>query len=298
MKKRILLFVLIISLLAACSANTEIATVEETDQSQSGLYAVNVFLNSDYHFPPHHKDGNDAQKLVMSGAEQYAFLEALKTGRNEFTVEDISYAIFPLSEGNYQIVRLQPIADVLLGKLIPYDNTAADVSILQEGYDQAVTEGKNIIKLNRSYYISSQSKPITICELGATQMATQAYVEPYNSDNAEITATHQFQYAIENALLTDSRTFSVFGKTFSLHPVPGGFTILDKDGDLFAEWSRYHVVTNTGSVEPPLVFKNKAREAIVIGESSFSYTNADGIETVYIVTPLPSGEAWSVKPEE
>lgn len=297
MKKQILLFALIISLLVGCSIQPETLPVEE-DQDQAGVYAVNVFLNSDYHFPPHHRDGNDDQKLVLTGAEQYAFLEALKIGRTEFVVDEVSYAIVPLSEGSYQIYQLKAIADVLLGKVETYSNTAADASLLQEGYDQALAEGKNIIGLNRSYFISSLSKPIRICELGASQIATQNYIEPYNTDNMEITATAQFQFAIERALLTNSTVFTFQGKNYSIHTVPGGLTILDKDGDLFAELSRYHVVTSKGSLEPPLVFKNKAREAIVNGESSFSYTNDKGVETVYIVTPNANGEAWSVKPEE
>lgn len=298
MKKQILLFALIISLLVGCSTETETTPIGEVNQEQTGVYTVNVFLNSDYHFPIHHQDGDNAEKLTMSGAEQSAFLEALKLGRNEFVVDDLGYAILPLTEGNYQIVRLHPVADVLLGKVMPLGESSVDLTALQNGYDQAAAEGKNTISLNRNYFISSLSKPVMICELGPAQLATQAYVEPYNPENAVITATDQFQLAIQHALMANSNEFSLSGEKYRIHAVPGGFTILDKDGDLFAEWSRYHVVTSKGSVEPPLVFKNKAREAIVNGESSFSYTNNEGVETIYIVTPLANGEAWSVKPEE
>ena len=97
----------------------------------------------------------------------------------------------------------------------------------------------------------------TICELGATQWLLRLTL------NLIIRTTPRsqqpsIQYAIE-MLVDRSRTFSVLARPL-VFIRSWRIDNPDKDGDLFAEWSRYHVVTNTGGVEPPLVFKNKARK--------------------------------------
>lgn len=299
MKKQILIFTFLTILLAGCMVKSENGQNPTTNGLQTEAYTANVFFNGDYYFPQYHKDGNEQNELEIFGAEQTAFLNALNQGQDEFVVNGVGYAILPLTEENYHIFRLEPTAEVILGKVSSYDSDSDVEALLQAGYDQAFLEDKAIIELERtSYFISDLSKPVTINKLGPSRMATQAYVEPYNPDNAEITATYQFRMAIEKAGLSNSNTFGFMGKDYSLIHVPGGLTILDSDGDLFAELSRYQVITNTGSPEPSLDFKNKAREAVVNGESSFSYTNTEGVETIFDVTPHANGVTWSLKPNQ
>lgn len=302
-KTRILIFFLLIMLIAGCRAADPTGTPEnlpldESNEAGAETYTVNVFLNSDFHFPPYHKDGSETERLVISGPEHVAFLNALDQNKNEFTAEGIGYAIFPLTEGSYRITRLIPVADVILGSVNPYPEKAVDAETLQAGYDKALAEGQESFELDRTYFISDQSKPVMICELGSSLMATQAYAEPYNPDNAEITATNQFRMALENALVAEARTFGFMGKNYTALPVPGGVTVLDRDGDLFAEVSRYLVVPESGSKEPPLVFKNKARESIAAGKPTFTYINAAGVETFYEVTALEGTAAWTVVPRK
>lgn len=293
-----LLIVLLIGFLVAGCLVQETPTAAETPVSgDSERYAVNVFLNEDYHFPPHHKDGNDADKLVITGLERAAFLDALSKGREEFSADGHNYRIVLISEGNYQIIRLIPKAEVLMGKVMLYPDSQAEPEQIQEAYDQALAEDRKTFELDAVYYISDESKPVLISLNGPSLMATQGNVEPYNPDNAEITATYQFRYGLERAIALNERTFSFLGKSYSIVSVPGGVTVLDREGDLFAELSRYYVVAASGSVEPPLVFKNKVREAVVEGLESFIYTDANGVETEYAVVPNANGRVWSVAPK-
>jgi len=130
-----------------------------------------------------------AEGESFSGARLSRFLFALGKDENTFTVDDIPYYINTVGEGSYNIIMLEPLAEVTsrVGQLMPVEGTSLPEGI-EEAYQTAVDQGKTSFELNEDVYRISEIDKVTslITKEKPLALATLNVYDAYDEKDAGI----------------------------------------------------------------------------------------------------------------
>ncbi len=223
-------------------------------------------------------DGQD-----FSSAARAQFLLALSKGEVVFSYNDADYYYLPEGENTYQIVRLEPVAVDLLGRLNPVDNFVISDAFTTE-YESAIEEDRNEFTLDGvTYRITEDRKTTNISTEQEIALATLNIYDAYNEADVDKVNSYDFELASERAIAEEKSTFSYDGQTYSIHVGEGQSTITDSNGKDFAEISTIIVNPLDQSQFIPVTFKTAVREAIIDNESTFSYIEDGGEEVTYAI---------------
>jgi peptide/nickel transport system permease protein len=247
----------------------------------------------------------------FGSAERAQFLLALGKGEETFTYDGSIYFYTLETENAYRILQLEPVADVLAGIF----KAAPGVSIptgLEEAYQSATAKKLDSFSYEGIYYRIIQNKKaqqITI-ERDIALAMLQVY-DPYNQADSDFVASYDFRLASIRAIAKNYRLFSLGDQSFTLVYQEGQVTILDNNGEGFAEVSDIIVNPLDKSVFLTVDFKSAVRQTIYNNETKFVFEeNGEAVDytivrvnTNYYIkretyTELirtyerPSGEHW------
>ena len=288
-----LLTLLFLALLSACAVEPSepgIVTDPQATQpveAQAG-YQASAIMNRELVFTV-----NAAE--TFDGNGKAAFLRALGEGKQQFTVNDISYHFEPMGRHSYRIFRLTPIAESLLGNIEPNDGVLLSNELIT-AIETAMAEDVLTFEHNNTTFVLSEyMKAVKISTISDAAIANQYYLEAYDTIYNEIIQSYDFLLNLELALEKDERSFSYKDQNYGVLPVAGGYTISDAQSNLFAELSNIYVIPRGTNTDIPLGFKNLVRDAIENEKSDFSYSDSSGMEREYQVEKLEN--SWSINPK-
>lgn len=219
------------------------------------------------------------QDESFGSAERAQFLLALGKKQETFTAGDSTYYYTSEGENVYRFLKLDPVAEVLIGKIhftdgspVPEEFTAA--------YQAAVDGGSTSFVLNDvNYRITKNKKIFQISTEHDVAIAIMDVYDAYNEADSSAVDSYAFKLASSRAIALNQDTFTVGDHKYSLRNEDGLVTILNSAGAEFAEISNIIVNPLDQSLFLPVRFKAAIREAINHREEKFSYSD-DGSEPV------------------
>lgn len=285
-----LLTLLFLALLSACGvepSEPSIVTYPQASQPVEGQagYQASAIMNRELVFTVNATE-------IFDGNGKASFLRALGEGKQQFTVNDTSYHFEPMGEHSYRIFRLTPIAEALLGTIVPIDNLLLSNELIAAIETALVEEVLTFEHNNTTYVLSEYMKAVKISTISDAAIANQYYLEAYDTMSNEIIQSYDFLLNLELALEQEERSFSYKEGNYGILPVAGGFTISDAQSNLFAELSNIYVIPRGTNTDIPLGFKNLVRDAIENEKAGFTYSDSSGIAREYRVEKLEN--SWSI----
>jgi hypothetical protein len=288
--KKTLIFILLLSLLTACTANSTDTPVVPDETTQSGIYQASAFPSKELIYTL--KEGVDFGQLHRN-----AFLTAIDKGHQEFMVDGADYYFEKFTNEGYRIYGLTPVAEAFLG-----DITAVGTSLLSDDFlsiieDVLEKDIQTFEYAGKKYVVSQTKKIVQISVARDAALASLAFVEAYDPGFNETISKFDFRLNLEIALELGASIFKYEGNDFGVVSVPGGHSILDSEQNLLAEMSDIYVIPPNLADKLPLAFKNMVRDAIVDSKDSFVFRDtSSGKETKYLL--VKNENTWSIKAEE
>jgi len=212
------------------------------------------------------------------------FLLALGKNNENFNSGDEYYSYSSVNdELTYRIVRLDPIAEELFDKLIPTDGDPLSDEII-EAYGSAVEEGLNLFTVGDiSYRITEERKSKIISIENNIAIALLNVYDAYNEEDINTIESLPFLIASECAIAEGNGEFTVDEQTFSINYEDGQVTILDSNGEKFAEVSAIIVNPLDQSEFLTVEFKSAIREGIINHEEYVDITHENGETIEYYI---------------
>lgn len=278
-----------LSLLAACTANTTETPVVPDDTTQSGTYQASAFLSKELIYTL--KEGVEFGQNYRD-----AFLAAISRNHQEFLVDGSDYYFEKFTNEGYRIYGLTPVAEVFLDEV-----TTVGTALMSDEFCSVIQDvlEKDIqtFEYAGKKYVVSQTKKITQISVAQdAALASLAFIEAYDPNFNETISKFDFRLKLEIALELEANGFKYEGDDYGIVNVPGGHSILDSENNLLAEMSDIYVIPPNLADKLPLAFKNMVRDAIVDSKESFVYRDSSGKETKYLL--VKNENNWSIKAEE
>jgi peptide/nickel transport system permease protein len=252
------------------------------------------------------------QGKTFSTADRAQFLLALGKKTETFSSGGTSYSYVEEGEDTYRILELNPVAEILMGKMQP-KNGFVITPEFTEAYQAAIDEGLTIFELgDLTYHIISERKSTMISTDEDVALAMLNVYDPYSQSDASMVDSYDFKLASTQAIAEGKTFFFVGDQRFSIRSDEGFTTILSSSGEEFAEVSDIIVNPIDKSIFLNVDFKGVVREAINNRDLEFTYTDESGNTVEYTIvrvnmtynikreTPTelirmyenPSGEHW------
>lgn len=286
--KKTLIFILLLTILAGCTANS-VETPVVPDESQSGSYRASAFPSKELIYTL--KDGVD-----FGQSHRDAFLAAISKNHQEFLVDELDYYFEKFTNEGYRIYGLIPVAEAFMDEVTAVGTALLSDDLLSVIQD-VLEKGIQTFEYAGKKYVVSQTKKITQISVAQdVALASLAFVEPYDPNFNETISKFDFRLNLEIALELGASGFTYEGADYGIVNVPGGHSILDSEKNLLAEMSEIYVIPPNLADKLPLAFKNMVRDAIVDSKESFVYRDTSGNETKYLL--VKNENNWSIKAEE
>ncbi len=246
-----------------------------------------------------------------SGARAY-MLKALGEGKNYYKYGDKVYDIESLSDRVYLIHSASEVASIMqLGKKHMFVADEEVPAELEAAAMEAIDRGQSEIDVaGQIYTIESSGREHKIYSTLPIALASYNVV---NFDNPESKNSFDFQFAIEQAVLTGAGEYmvEVDGKSYEVKVDEEGQAEIRLDNTLYATLSPHMVNALNQSLHLPIGFVAETLNAIENKSNSFTYTlNGEEREfvleiryerwviremssvTVYNIRSAPSKEHW------
>ena len=224
-----------------------------------------------------------AEGQSFGDAERAQFLLAQSKQSPVFSVGDDQFYAGTVNENTYLIVRLEQIANVLLGRINMEDGTepteafvSAFEAAQERDQDEFMVDGV-------SYRIVVERKTTTVATEHEIALASLSVYDAYNESDLGLVDSFGYQLVSQRAIAEERRNFSYDGLTYTIHYLEGQTTITDSDGEDFAEVSNIIVNPLDQSQFISVDFKTAVREAIVADELTFSFTDEGEDEIIYAI---------------
>ncbi|NLE82920.1 MAG: ABC transporter permease [Chloroflexi bacterium] len=151
-----------------------------------------------------------------------------------------------------------------------------------EAFEAANAAGDITFELNGVTYVLSQVlKTINVSTQHDVAIASYSIFDAYRAeDNAQV-SSYDFRLRSGIANVNDETSFTFRDREFQIVEHEGQVTILDDQGEPFAEISDIIVNPLDQGEFLSVEFKALAREAITNRKSGFEYTDANGVTTEY-----------------
>ncbi len=215
----------------------------------------------------------------FSSAARAQFLFALSKNESVFTANGQDYYFEPEGENTYRIMRLEPVAENLLGTIKKVDGSELS-QLFEEAYFAAEEAGESIFTVgNVDYRIVPGRKVTTIYTEQNIAISSLNVYDAYFEEDVALVNSFAFIYASEKAIAEDATQFTVNNLVYTINSEEGQTLIYDSEGNEFAVVSNIIVNPLDQSEFLSVDYKTAAREAIIDNRSKFSFTFDDG-ETV------------------
>lgn len=207
------------------------------------------------------------------------YLLARSKNESVFSSDDQEFFFEAVSENTDRIMKLEPVAEVLLGSLNPIGRPSLS-TIFIEAYNTAEENDETSFTVEGQVYRIVQEKKVTmVYSEHNIAIASLNIYDAYEQENLDVINTFAFIFASEEAVTNGDSSFEVDYLAYTIEMDGSQGTIFDADGEEFAAVSNIIVNPLDQSEFLSVDYKTVAREAIMNNESSFSFTFDDG-ETV------------------
>ena len=227
-----------------------------------------------------------AEGESFSGARLSQFLFALGKDESTFNVDDTPYYINPVGEGSYNIIMLEPLAEVAsrVGQLTPLEGTSLPEGI-EEAYQNAEEKGETNFVLNEEVYIIVEKDKITdlITKERNLALGTLTVYDAYNLEDVPVVDSYKFKLASEQAIAVGANTFTIDNQTFTINDEEGQLTILDAAGEPYADVSEIIVNPLEQSEFLSVEFKSAIRQGIRDRKEEIAFTHENGETIEYVI---------------
>ncbi len=223
-----------------------------------------------------------AEGEIFNSAARAQFLFAVSNDELTFTAEDDVYYYVSESEVTYRIMKLDPVAEEILGQLQPIDRPVIS-GILVEAYNSAVENGETSFEVGGIFYrITKELKSTKISTEHSVAIASLNVYDAYNQQDREDIESFTFILASEKAITQDQIEFFVGSHLYSIRYSEGQTTIIDRStGEEYAEVSNIIVNPLDQSEFLSIEFKAAIREAITNFDTDVFFTYDDGTTIEY-----------------
>ncbi len=219
----------------------------------------------------------------FGAAERAQFLLAMGKNQTDFSVGADSYAYVPLGEGSYLLLKLNPIAEALLGNLRSLTGQALEPAFVQ-AFDKAFKAKEEFFSVGGiDYRIIQKGKTSQVATIDDVALATLNVFDAYLKENEPLVNSFDFRLASTRAIADKETTFKVQDSTFNLIDEDGLFTVVDDKGTNIAEVSNIIVNPLEQSLFLEVDFKKAIREAIANREDKVNYTEPNGNVVEYVI---------------
>ena len=217
----------------------------------------------------------------FEGGDRARFLLALGKGETVFSSGDRSFAFFEEGEGFYRIAELENVAEVMLGRVNPVGGYTLPPGFT-EAFEAADAADEITFELNGETYVLSQVMKTThISTQRDVAIASYSIFDAYRAEDNSLVGSYDFRLRSGMANVNDETSFTFNNREFQIVEHEGQVTILDDQGEPFAEVSDIIVNPLDQGEFLSVEFKALAREAINNRESEFEFTDANGVTTEY-----------------
>jgi peptide/nickel transport system permease protein len=207
----------------------------------------------------------------FGSAEKAHFLLALGDHEETFSVGDATYSYVNESENIYRIIRLEPVAEVLVGEIHALDGEMLPDEF-PATYQAAVEAGLSTFELDDvTYRITKVRKASQISTGHDVALAMLDVYDAYNEIDSDRVAAYDFKLGITRAIAQNEDQFLIDDQSYSIRYEQGRTTILDAAGADFAEVSNIIVNPLDQALFLPVGFKAVVRQAINQRDTRFSY---------------------------
>ena len=218
---------------------------------------------------------------TFSEADRARFLLANSRNQDQFSSGDEHYSIDRKSDSFIRIFRLEKFAEELFGKITTVDGKEVDPAF-EDAYKDAV-KAKETTFTHKGvlYQLTKVMKATVISTEQDVAIAGLAVFDAYDPAHNAIIDTYGFRVAAEMAAIENDKTFTYDDVEYTIIEEEGAITILDANGDNYAEVSDIIVNPLDQGTFLSVEFKSQVRDSIVSRADRFEYTDRNGNTTNY-----------------
>ena len=164
-------------------------------------------------------------------------------------------------------------------------------SVIQAQMILALQKGNDFFTYrNVNYTVTTEGEDFISVSLEDGTMIGIAYKDIISSSNEDMSLPFAMQYDVLKAYTNGETSFTHDGEAYTIDE---GGVVYCGDTEV-AYISRYQVNAIMPDVFLSRDFKEELTEAIKNGEEEFSFTDADGVESEYLVTYQAASDTWEV----
>ncbi|MGM9563061.1 MAG: ABC transporter permease [Faecousia sp.] len=164
-------------------------------------------------------------------------------------------------------------------------------SVIQAQMILALQKGNDFFTYrNVNYTVTTEGEDFISVSLEDGTMIGIAYKDIISSSNEGMSLPFAMQYDVLKAYTNGETSFTHDGEAYTIDE---GGVVYCGDAEV-AYISRYQVNAIMPDVFLSRDFKEELTEAIKNGEEEFSFTDADGVESEYLVTYQAASDTWEV----
>jgi len=215
----------------------------------------------------------------FGSAERSQFLFALGKNTETFNYGDAIYYYVKESENTYRILKLDPVANVMVGIISPIaGNKLSDDFKLS--YQSAIENNETTFVFDGiTYRITKDKKQSQISTEHDVALAMINVYDSYNQGNSKYVNSFAFKLASSRAIAQNQVAFSVDDQKYEIKYDEGQITVFNSVGNEFAEVSDIIVNPIDQNLFLTVKYKAAVRQAIYDHQKEFSYTDENG-ETI------------------
>ncbi len=226
---------------------------------------------------------NVADGEAFGPGDRAQFLLAIGKNQSTFTSGANTFSISKESESTYRLLRLEPVAEELLGRVNPVNgDTMSDAMI--EMYKKAKDNNQTSFVVDGvTYYLVPKLKATQISTAKDIALASLVVFDAYKPADTANVNSFAFKLGSIMAIIQDKKTFDVNGQVYKLVEEGGLSTIYNSAGEAYAEVSDIIVNPVDQANFLPVDFKRIIRETINNRQDRFTFKDETGTDVNYTI---------------
>jgi peptide/nickel transport system permease protein len=224
-----------------------------------------------------------AEGQTFTTADSAQFLLALGKKVDTFTSGGINYSYIEEGEDIYRILQLDPVAEVLMGRINPKNGFEVTDSFTT-AYEAAVAENQNLFEYEgETYHITTDRKSSVISKDQDVALGMLNVYDPYSPSDTELVDSYMFRLESSRAIVSGTKSFMVNNQRYMVITEDGLTTIVDAGAIPVAEVSDIIVNPIDQSIFLSVDFKSEVRDAINDRQTEFIYAGENEEPIEYVI---------------
>lgn len=213
---------------------------------------------------------------IFGGAEQARFLLSLGKDQPQFSSGGKNFAYIKEGEGFYRIVQLEKFAEAIMGRVNPLPGNTMPLGFA-EAFEEANDAGEMTFDFQGTTYVLTRDRKTTqISTQRDVAIGSYSIFDAYKEENNSQVNSFEFRLNSQLASINDEESFTANGEEYRIVEDEAQVTIIDEQGEPFAEISNIIVNPLDQNEFLSVEFKAAARDTIVDRKNTFEFPGPDG----------------------